>query len=125
MQLICAGAVGATPTLQVERRRVSSKELLSGIRVVEVSRIIAAHGRLNSADFGADVVKVERPGSGDEARSYVRGQVDGVGISPLFLAFNSGRGASAWTCTMKRVEHYCWPLSIQPMSSSTTFALEW
>jgi crotonobetainyl-CoA:carnitine CoA-transferase CaiB-like acyl-CoA transferase len=44
---------------------------LSGIRVLDVSRILAAPlASQLLGDLGADVVKVERPGSGDDARSY-------------------------------------------------------
>lgn len=44
---------------------------LAGIRVVDMGRILAAPlaGQI-LADFGADVIKVERPGSGDEGRTY-------------------------------------------------------
>lgn len=44
---------------------------LAGIRVLELGNYIAAPtaGRL-LADFGADVIKVERPGSGDEIRRW-------------------------------------------------------
>jgi crotonobetainyl-CoA:carnitine CoA-transferase CaiB-like acyl-CoA transferase len=44
---------------------------LAGVRVLDLSRILAAP--LTSqllADMGADVVKVERPGVGDDARQY-------------------------------------------------------
>jgi formyl-CoA transferase len=45
--------------------------LLSGIRVLELGNYIAAPmaGRL-LGDFGAEVIKVERPGSGDELRTW-------------------------------------------------------
>ena len=44
---------------------------LTGIRVLELGNYIAAPtaGRL-FADFGAEVIKIERPGSGDELRSW-------------------------------------------------------
>ena len=49
---------------------------LSGIRVLELGNLIAAPytGRL-FAEFGADVIKVERPRTGDELRQWrlVRG----------------------------------------------------
>lgn len=44
---------------------------LEGVRVADLSRVLA--GRLCTmvlADLGADVVKVERPGGGDETRSW-------------------------------------------------------
>ncbi len=45
--------------------------LLSGIRVLELGNYIAAPmaGRL-LGDFGAEVIKVERPGTGDELRAW-------------------------------------------------------
>ncbi|TCL80117.1 MULTISPECIES: CoA transferase [unclassified Rathayibacter] len=44
---------------------------LAGVRVLELGNFIAAPtaGRL-LADFGADVIKVERPGTGDELRKW-------------------------------------------------------
>lgn len=55
---------------------------LSGVRVLEMGNFIAAPtaGRF-LADFGADVVKVERPGSGDELRRW---RLHGGSTSLLF-----------------------------------------
>lgn len=44
---------------------------LSGIRVVEIGHSVAApYGALILAELGAEVVKVERPGAGDDARGW-------------------------------------------------------
>src|ERR1700710_210450 len=44
---------------------------LAGVRVLELARILAGPwaGQL-LADLGADVIKVERPGAGDDTRSW-------------------------------------------------------
>ena len=44
---------------------------LAGLRVLDMSRVLAGpwSGQL-MADFGADVVKVERPGVGDDTRGW-------------------------------------------------------
>ena len=62
---------------------------LDGVRVVDFSRIIA--GPLCTqqlADLGADVIKVEHPVTGDEARARSR---EGDGRGPMFLAFNRSK----------------------------------
>lgn len=44
---------------------------LNGIRILDMSRVLAAPLATQLlADLGADVVKIERPGSGDESRTY-------------------------------------------------------
>jgi formyl-CoA transferase len=55
---------------------------LTGVKVVELGNFIAAPtaGRI-LAEFGADVVKVERPGTGDELRTW---RLHGGDVSLLF-----------------------------------------
>ena len=45
--------------------------LLDGVRVVDLSRLVAGNMTTHVlADYGADVIKVERPGKGDDLRSW-------------------------------------------------------
>lgn len=62
---------------------------LHGIRVVELGNYIAAPtaGRL-LADFGADVVKIERPRTGDELRRW---RLYGGNTSMLYRTINRGK----------------------------------
>ncbi|HJP72862.1 MAG TPA: CoA transferase [Pseudonocardiaceae bacterium] len=73
---------------------------LHGVRVVELGNFIAAPtaGRL-LADFGADVVKVERPGTGDELRRW---RLHGGDTSLLFRAL--GRNKRSVTLDLRRPE---------------------
>lgn len=46
---------------------------LSGVVVADFGRVLAApYATMLLADLGADVIKVERPGSGDDTRAWGR-----------------------------------------------------
>jgi crotonobetainyl-CoA:carnitine CoA-transferase CaiB-like acyl-CoA transferase len=61
--------------------------MLSGIRVLDLSRVIAGpYCATLLADLGADVVKLERPGRGDDLRSW-----RGSGMSAAFAAINRNK----------------------------------
>ncbi|HTN63315.1 MAG TPA: CoA transferase, partial [Devosia sp.] len=47
------------------------KGALSGMRIVDVSRALAGpYTTMLLADLGADVIKIEMPGTGDESRYW-------------------------------------------------------
>ncbi len=63
---------------------------LSGITVVDFSRVLAAPLSTQIlAELGADVIKIERPGSGDETRQFEPKYPEGE--SGYFFAFNRGK----------------------------------
>jgi CoA-transferase family III len=64
------------------------------VRVVDLSRVLAGpYATMVLADLGADVVKVERPGEGDETRSW--GPRFAGGEAAYFLAVNRGKHSVA------------------------------
>lgn len=69
----------------------------SDVRVIDISNFLAAPmSAMFLADFGADVVKVERPGTGDEVRYWGRNK-DGVGLYYKIL----GRGKKSVTADLR------------------------
>jgi formyl-CoA transferase len=69
---------------------------LDGVRVVDLTRALAGpYATLMLADAGADVLKVERPGSGDDTRGwgppFVEPDEDGDRVSTYFLSINRNK----------------------------------
>jgi formyl-CoA transferase len=63
---------------------------LSGIRVIDLTRALAGpYCTLMLADHGADVVKVEQPGKGDETREWAPPEIGG--ISAYYLSINRNK----------------------------------
>jgi crotonobetainyl-CoA:carnitine CoA-transferase CaiB-like acyl-CoA transferase len=67
---------------------------LAGVRVLDLSRVLAGpYCTMVLADLGADVVKVERPGVGDETRTW--GPPFAAGEAAYFLSVNRGKRSCA------------------------------
>ncbi|MFJ5304349.1 CaiB/BaiF CoA transferase family protein [Streptomyces sp. NPDC088350] len=64
---------------------------LDGLRIADFSRVLAGpYATMLLADLGADVVKVERPGIGDETRAW-HPPADQDGTSTYFLSVNRNK----------------------------------
>ncbi|MDP6357036.1 MAG: CaiB/BaiF CoA-transferase family protein [Planctomycetota bacterium] len=62
---------------------------LSGLRVIDLTRVLAGpYATMILADLGAEVIKVELPGTGDEARQFGPFQ---NGVSAYFMSVNRGK----------------------------------
>jgi crotonobetainyl-CoA:carnitine CoA-transferase CaiB-like acyl-CoA transferase len=69
---------------------------LTGLRVLDLSRVLAGPVCTQLlADLGADVVKVERPGCGDDTRQWGPPFVSGGGPSGYFVSCNRGKRSLA------------------------------
>lgn len=70
-----------------EQQSLTRRGPLAGIRVIEQGAFITGpYASMLLADMGADVIKVERPGTGDAFRSY-----DGTLYAGTFQAFNHNK----------------------------------
>lgn len=70
---------------------------LEGITILDLSRVLACpFASMILAELGAEVIKVEQPGSGDETRGFepmAQGEVDGEAgaVSAYYMAFNRSK----------------------------------
>ncbi|MGC1485863.1 MAG: CoA transferase [Candidatus Acidiferrum sp.] len=73
---------------------MSAKNILDEVRVVEMSEALAGpYCAMLLGDFGADVIKVERPGAGDQSRGWGPPFVNGE--SAYFLGANRNKRSVA------------------------------
>ncbi|OUD02873.1 CaiB/BaiF CoA transferase family protein [Streptomyces swartbergensis] len=69
----------------------SRRGALEGLRIADFSRVLAGpYATMLLADLGADVVKVERPGIGDDTRAW-HPPADHDGTSTYFLGVNRNK----------------------------------
>ncbi len=75
---------------------------LAGIRVLDLSRVLAGpFCTMNLADLGAEVIKIELPGRGDDSRSYAP-RIPHSGDSGYFYSIN--RGKQSLTLDLRKPE---------------------
>ena len=74
--------------------------VLSGVRVLDLTRVLAGpYCGMMLADFGADVIKIELPGKGDDSRANAP-QINGE--SAYFMNLN--RNKRGMTLNLKSEE---------------------
>jgi crotonobetainyl-CoA:carnitine CoA-transferase CaiB-like acyl-CoA transferase len=86
----------------------SLPKALGHIRVLDLSRVLAGPWcSQNLADLGADIIKIERPGSGDDTRAwgppYAR-DADGANTSEAAYYLAANRGKRSVTCDIATSE---------------------
>ena len=63
-----------------------------GVRVLDFTQVLAGpFATQQLAMLGAEVIKVEQPGVGDQTRQLMGSPDDGLGVSPAFLTCNVGK----------------------------------
>lgn len=68
---------------------------LSGVRIADLSRVLAGpYATMLLGDLGAEVIKVERPGVGDDTRSWGPPYTDD-GMATYFAGVNRNKDARA------------------------------
>jgi crotonobetainyl-CoA:carnitine CoA-transferase CaiB-like acyl-CoA transferase len=99
---------------------------MEGMRVVDLSHVIAAPtcGHY-PAHYGADVIKVEPPGTGDVLRTgHGRAQVD-EGVTVGFAAINAGKRSIVLDLKTPRAWPRCSRWCARPTCSSRTSVRAW
>src|SRR5271168_2939509 len=73
----------------------SAAQPLSGVRVIDFTQVMLGPSATQVlADYGADVVKIERPGAGDLSRSSIPDDPDGAD-NPVFRSLNRNKRSIA------------------------------
>ena len=85
---------------------------LDGIRVVDFTQVIAGpFATQHLAYLGADVIKIEQPGVGDQGR-FLLGDNDWgkARLSPMFLSVNAGKRSMTLDLKNEKAKEVVWQL---------------
>jgi crotonobetainyl-CoA:carnitine CoA-transferase CaiB-like acyl-CoA transferase len=77
---------------KLERRMTDPTGPLKGLRVFDLTRVLAGPTCAQMlADLGADVIKIERPGAGDDTRGFAPPYMPGTKESAYFVGVNRNK----------------------------------
>ncbi|MEC7859661.1 MAG: CoA transferase, partial [Pseudomonadota bacterium] len=87
---------------------MNKKKLLNGVRILDLSRILAGPWATQLlADYGAEVIKVERPNQGDDTRNWGPpwkvNQLNKQGRDAAYF-FSTNRNKRSLTCDFSTQE---------------------
>src|SRR3546814_990689 len=97
----------------------------SGVRILDFTQVLAGpYATSHLAMLGADVVKVEQPAGGDQARDMLPapGPLQDNGLSPMFISMNAGK--RSLTLDLKRSEEHTSELQSLMRISYAVFCLK-
>lgn len=88
----CRSAICGAHSINVSGREIDAEQPLTGVRILDLTRIVAGpYCTMLLADLGAEVIKIERPGGGDEARKWGPPWVNNSKESCYFLPVNRNK----------------------------------
>ncbi len=74
------------------RTGARSTGALTGLRVLDLSRVLAGPWATQTlGDLGAEIIKIERPGCGDDTRAWGPPEIEGAGFSAYFAGTNRNK----------------------------------
>src|SRR5919109_3220462 len=82
---------------------------LAGIRVVDLTRVMAGpYCTMMLGDMGADVIKIEQPGKGDDTRAWGQPFIDGE--SAYYLCVNGNKRSITLDLKVEAARQILWQL---------------
>ena len=78
---------------------------LEGIRILDLTRIVAGpYCTMVLGDLGAEVIKIEKPGSGDESRLWGPPFINNTKESCYFVTFNRNKKSVCINIHSKKIQ---------------------